>query len=194
MELAPPLRRATSHDAGLVAELVNMAGDGLPLYFWGKLTRNGQSAWEVGRERVGRAIEGFAEREIIIHEAEGSLAACLMGRPMGSAPAPPGDEAVGILAPLLELQNMVPGAWYVDVLATLPPFRGKGFGTALLNVAERLASERQIHRMSLIISDVNMVARRLYERHGYAEYARRPIVKEDWEHAGRFWVLLTKDL
>lgn len=194
MELAAPLRRATSHDASQVAELVNMAGDGLPLYFWGKLARPGQNGWEVGRERVGRAIEGFAEREIIVHESEGTPAACLMGRPLGSAPTPPGDDAVGILAPLLELQIMVPGAWYVDVLATFPRYRGKGFGAALLNVAERLAGERQIHRMSLIISDVNMVARRLYERHGYAEFARRPIVKEDWEHAGRFWVLMTKNL
>ena len=47
--------------------------------------------------------------------------------------------------------------------------------------------------MSLVVSDANAGARRLYERHGYSEKAMRPIVKEDWEHAGHNWVLLVKD-
>jgi ribosomal protein S18 acetylase RimI-like enzyme len=192
--MSPPLRRATGLDAPQVAELVNMAGDGLPLYFWAQWARPNQSAWEVGRERVGRAIEGFAEREIVVYECDGKVAACLMGRPLGSAPAPPGDEALSILAPLLELQNMESGTWYIDVLATFPEYRARGFGAALLSVAEHLARERRMSRISLIVSDVNVMAQRLYGKSGYSAMARRPIVKENWKPDGKEWVLLAKDL
>jgi ribosomal protein S18 acetylase RimI-like enzyme len=46
--------------------------------------------------------------------------------------------------------------------------------------------------LSLIVTDTNTSARRLYERRGYREAAQRKIVKEDWQHPGTNWVLLTK--
>jgi hypothetical protein len=47
-------RPARREDASLLAELVNYAGEGLPLYLWGKLTEAGETAWEVGRKRAAR--------------------------------------------------------------------------------------------------------------------------------------------
>ena len=40
----------------------------------------------------------------------------------------------------------------------------------------------------------NAGARRLYERTGYTETARRPIVKDGWDCASDEWVLLVKPL
>ena len=48
--------------------------------------------------------------------------------------------------------------------------------------------------MSIIVAAGNNGARRLYERTGYAEVARRPVVAEDWAEAGTEWVLLVKRL
>jgi hypothetical protein len=48
--------------------------------------------------------------------------------------------------------------------------------------------------MSIIVADTNTGARKLYERSGYREVARRRMVKEDWQHPGIDWVLLTKQL
>jgi RimJ/RimL family protein N-acetyltransferase len=48
--------------------------------------------------------------------------------------------------------------------------------------------------MSVIVSDANAGARRLYERCGYRETATRAMVKEGWQNEGRNWVLLTKAL
>jgi ribosomal protein S18 acetylase RimI-like enzyme len=48
--------------------------------------------------------------------------------------------------------------------------------------------------MSVIVSDINAGARRLYERHGYRVVASRPKVKEGWRNDGVDWVLLTKPL
>ena len=46
----------------------------------------------------------------------------------------------------------------------------------------------------IIVSDANTAARRLYERCGYRETARRPKVKEDWQTTGTEWVLMVKPL
>jgi hypothetical protein len=45
--------------------------------------------------------------------------------------------------------------------------------------------------MSVIVSDANTGARRLYEGFGYREFARRTMIKEDWVNEGQEWVLLT---
>jgi ribosomal protein S18 acetylase RimI-like enzyme len=80
----------------------------------------------------------------------------------------------------------------VNVLAAYPEQRGKGCGAALLALADRIAAEGGRRGMSIIVADANTGARRLYERSGYREVASRPMVKEDWQHPGRDWVLLTK--
>ena len=192
--LTPPFRRATSHDAVHMAELVNFAGEGLPVYAWGKLARPGQSAWDVGRERARNGIGGFAYQNTVVREEQGKVAACLIGYPLVSSPKLPGEEVLAPLVPLQELQDMVPMTWYLNTLATYPEHRGKGFGTQLLRIAETLARDSQNERISLITFDTNAGARRLYERTGYVEQATRPIAKGDWDHPGQNWVLLVKNV
>lgn len=177
-----------------MAELVNIAGDGLPLYLWARFARPGQSAWDVGLERARTGTGGFAYRNTIVREEAGKVAACLIGYALSEHPEPAGDSVPPILVPLLELENLVPGTWYINVLATYPDHRGKGFGSALLEVAEALARECQCRGLSLITSDDNTGARRLYERHGFTERATRPIVKEGWDNEGEHWLLLAKDI
>ena len=48
--------------------------------------------------------------------------------------------------------------------------------------------------MSVIVSDANPGARRLYERCGYRKAATRAMVKEGWDGEGANWMLLTKSL
>jgi ribosomal protein S18 acetylase RimI-like enzyme len=189
--LTAPYRRAMSEDAPKMAELVNIASHGLALYLWGKLAGAGESPWDVGLKRARRGIGGFAYRNTVVREAEGRIAACLVSYPLRDAPQLY-DQVPIMLAPMFELENIVPGTWFVNVLATYAEHRGKGYGTELLHIAEVLAHDAQCGGMSLILSDANAEARRLYERHGYGEHATRPIVKEDWEHSGQNWVLLVK--
>ena len=97
-----------------------------------------------------------------------------------------------MFVPLQELENLAPGTWYVNVLAAYPEHRGRGYGGALLAVADRLAADTGNRGLSIIVADTNTGARKLYERSGYREVARRSMVKEDWQHPGTDWVLLTK--
>ena len=47
-------RPATIEDANLLAELINFAGEGMPLYLWGQMAEPGEAAWDVGCRRAAR--------------------------------------------------------------------------------------------------------------------------------------------
>lgn len=193
MKLPEQHRWAEPGDDGVLAELGNMAGEGMPFYLWSKLAEPGQSAWGVGRERALRESGAFSYRNAVIREAEGKVAATLIGYPLDDDPEPVDySELPAMAAPLQQLEDQVPGTWYVNILAAYPEFRGRGFGQELLSIAEMLARDTARRGLSIIVSDSNAGARRLYERIGFAEVAQRPMVKEDWQNPGENWVLLLK--
>ena len=193
IELKDPFRPATPDDAAALAELINFAGEGLPLYLWGKMAEPGESAWDVGRRRARREAGGFSYRNAVVVEVDGRVIASLVGYPLPDEPEPIDEASMpAMFVPMQELENLAPGTWYVNVLASYPEFRGQGYGTRLLEIAERLAMEAGKAGLSIIVADANAGARRLYERSGYREIATRLMVKEGWESPGKSWVLLVK--
>jgi ribosomal protein S18 acetylase RimI-like enzyme len=190
----PPFRAATREDAAAMAELVNVAGENLPLYLWTRMAAPGQSAWEFGRLRAQREEGAFSYRNtVIVEAADAGVAGCLVGYPLPKRPEPIPPDLPPLFRPLQELENLAPATWYVNVLAVYPEHRGRGLGSGLLALADRIAADLGSSGLSIIVSDANAGARRLYERRGYREAATRPMVKEEWENAGRNWVLLVKD-
>ena len=191
-QLTPPFRRARPDDAQGLAELVDFASEGLALYVWGKIAGPGGDPWAVGRERALRESGGFSYRNAVVLERDGRIAAGLIGYPLPDRPERIPDDMPPMFVPLQELESLAPGTWYVNVLAAYPEIRGQGLGTALLALADKLAADTDRRGLSLIVSDANTGARRLYERTGYREAGRRPKVKEDWRNPGKDWVLLVK--
>jgi ribosomal protein S18 acetylase RimI-like enzyme len=195
IELKAPYRRAAPDDAPALAELVNFAGEGLPVYLWTKMADDGVSAWEVGRQRALRDSGGFSYRNSIVTQEDDQVVAALIGYPLPDTPeAANYDDMPAMFVPLQQLEDKAPATWYVNVLATYPEYRGKGYGSELLAIAERLAADTGRTGLSLIVSDANAGARRLYARNGYDEVATRPMIKEDWESPGEKWVLMIKNL
>jgi ribosomal protein S18 acetylase RimI-like enzyme len=193
IELPPGYRVARPDDALPMAELVNMAGEGLPFYLWSGMGTPDQSPWEVGQERARRETGGFSYRNTIVREEDGRVVASLVGYALDAQPQPTDYTAMPpMFVPLQQLEDRVPGTWYVNVLATYPDFRGNGYGSQLLSVAESIARYTAMRGLSIIVADTNTGARRLYERMGYREEAQRPMVKETWKHPGENWVLLRK--
>ena len=191
--LEPPFRHARPDDAPALAELINFAGEGLPLYLWANMAEPGESAWDVGRRRALREQGSFSYRNAVVAEVDGGVVAGLVGYPLPDEPDPIDyDTMPPMFVPLQELENLAPGTWYVNVLATYPQHRGLGYGTRLLGLAERLAEAAGKAGLSIIVSDANRGARRLYERCGYREVASRPMVKERWENPGENWMLLAR--
>jgi len=192
--IQPPFRRATIQDVGTLAEFVEFASEGLALYLWAKIAGAGRDPWQIGRERVCGETRGLSYHNAVIAELAGRPASGLIGYQLPEKSEPISDRLQPVLVPLHELMNLAPNTWYVHVLATYPEYRGKGQGSALLALADMLAGSAGKRGLSLIVSDTNIGARRLYEGSGYYEAGQRKMVKEQWQHPGVNWVLLRKQL
>lgn len=194
MKVALPhgMRLATPADGVALAELVNYAGEGLPLYLWRTLAGPNEDPWEVGARRQARQAE--AGNVVVVVEGV-SVVAAMTGYPLPpeAASEPVGDDVPPLVRPLLELERKVPGTWYLNVLATYPRARGKGIGSRLVEVAEACAAADGLAGVSIIVADGNVGARRLYERLGYREIASAPMVKEGWDSPSEEWILLLKE-
>jgi ribosomal protein S18 acetylase RimI-like enzyme len=187
------IRPATIDDADSPAQLVNMAGEELPLYLWSKMAQPGEDPWSVGAGRARREEGSFSYRNAAVAEINFTVAACLVGYPLPDEPEAIDANMPAMFVPMQQLENIAPGTWYVNVLAGYPQYRNQGLGTALLKHAETLARTSGAKRgLSVIVADNNVGARRLYERMGYRQMAERPMVKEGWQSPGSAWVLLTK--
>ena len=187
--LEPPFRLATPEDAGVLAGLVDIAGDGLPSHLWRRMAEPGEDPWEIGRRR--QAAKARAGGAVVVDEGEGPVA-LLMGHALPPEPEPIDPDTPAPVRPLEELERLAPATWYINVLAVLPEHRGRGLGGRLLALAERIAADEALTGLSLIVPDHNLLARRLYERHGYEELARRDIVRDGWETRGEEWILMVR--
>ena len=192
IELQSPFRRATPDDAQVMADFVHFASEGLALYLWTKMAGPGGDPWAFGRERASRETGAFSYRNTILAEHEGRPVASLIGYALPDQPEAITDSMPAMFVPLQELENLAPATWYVNVLAAYPEHRARGYGGALLAVADRIAAAGGNSGLSIIVADTNTGARKLYERSGYREAGQRKMVKEDWQHPGTNWVLLTK--
>ena len=190
----PSLRQATLEDAHVLARLVNYAGEGIPLYLWESMAEDGESAWDVGRQRASRESGGFSYRNATIIEHDGKAAGALIGYEIGDKPEAIGPDMSAMFVPLQELENLALKTWYVNVLAVLPEYRGLGLGSHMLSRADEIGAELGLSGMSVIVADNNTGADRLYKRFGYRELARPPMVKGNWVSEGKEWVLLTKKI
>ena len=160
----PTLRPATIDDATVLAELVNHAGEGMPLYLWDQMAEPGEAAWDVGRRRASREEGSFSYRNATIIEQDGRCAGCLIGYEIPNNPDPIPDDLPTMFVSLQELENLAPNTWYINVLAVRPQFRRLGLGTKLLGLADETAEALGKPGLSVIVSDANSGAHRLYER------------------------------
>lgn len=188
------IRQATAADAGHLVRFINMAADDLPLHFWTKSVGPDGDPWAYGQERAARETGGFSYRNAWLAEVGGEVAACLLGYPAEDEPAPIDADTPPIFVPLLELEALAPGSWYLNVLATDEAFRGQGCGSALLAHAEEVTRGLGRRTVSLIAEDTHLDALRLYRAKGYREVARRAVVKGDWEVDASEWILFVKSI
>ena len=148
--------------------------------------------WAIGRERARRDTGGFSYRNAVVVGARGRIAAALIGYALPDRPEPIADTMPAMFVPMQELENLVPGSWYVNVLAAYPDPRGKGRGRPCsASPTDRRSGNRPAqhhrlrrqHRRAAALPAVRVPGR-----------ARRKKAKEHWQTAGTEWILLTKPL
>jgi ribosomal protein S18 acetylase RimI-like enzyme len=183
------IRAAQPEDSDFLLPLINRAGEGIPEYIWAQMAAPDQDPWAVGRERIESVDSAISHRNAWIGELDGQPAGCLVVHRQPDVMPPIDPDMPPMFIPLQELENEAPGTGYVHILSTVREMRGRGVGTRLLDFAERY---RGANGMSIIVADNNPGARRLYERCGYTEAARRRIVKNGWQSQGTEWILMVK--
>lgn len=183
------LRPALRGDAGDMARLVDMAGEGLARHVWQQAVGPGADPFAHGESRAARDEGAFSWRNGVIAEVEGAVAGLLVAYRIGDAPEPL-DDLPEMFRPLQALENRALGTLYVNVLATYPEFRRRGVGTALLAEAERQGEGAA--GLSLIVADANETARRLYRRFGFVDAGEEPLIADGWATESNKWILMLK--
>ena len=138
--IEPPFRKAAPDDAETLAELVDMAGEGLPAYLWGKMAEPGETAWSVGRRRARRDEGSFSWRNAVMLDVDGQPVATLIGYPLPEAPEPIPADMPGMLR-----SRCSPSSWAsASAIAARISETETSIATKLLLDAEiRVAAEPQ---------------------------------------------------
>lgn len=191
--LTPPFRPAEARDAAAVAFLFNEAASGIPLAMWSAAAESdaepGDEPWAIGAARMTARMQEATT--IVLDEGAGAVAS-LLGYPIHAA-REIGPDVPAAFAPLIELENLAAPSWYVNALAAMPEARGRGLGARLLAVAGDVARAEGLDALSLIASDVNAGAIRLYRRLGFEVGAARPqLPVAGWTPKGRDWLLMIR--
>jgi ribosomal protein S18 acetylase RimI-like enzyme len=189
-------RPARAQDSLHLAALLDSASRGLVLWLWRTLAAPGQSAIEVGRERIKLIEESpshFSKWTIatIGGEIAGAFAAYPLTDPYQAKDA---SELPAVYRPMLELEAQAVGSWYIMTLSVFPEFRNSGLGTAMLERVQHMARSAGHRQLSIMLVSSNSAALRLYDRFGFREAHRRRYVPFPGSSDEGDWLLLTKDI
>ncbi|MGB7242040.1 MAG: GNAT family N-acetyltransferase [Sulfitobacter sp.] len=183
----PNIRKATAQDAPFILEMSEVAGHGfLPHYFM-QLLPEGQDLHGFMLSCVENPQGKMSYTKCWIAEFDGSPVGMTNLDRISDPPEPIDPDLPPMFKPPAELEASVPGALLIVFLATVPVARGKGVGAALIaNAKDRAGSGR----VALFVSNNNTAARVLYQKAGFAEADRRPIVTQGWQTMGTEWILM----
>ncbi len=184
------IRPASKADSRKIAELYRIASDGVSDYIWTKLAEPGEDILDVGQRRYEREDTVFSYRSATVVERDGKIIAMLVSFPMIIDKNYVEEDPV--LAPYSALEE--PDSYYICAMAVFPEYRGQRIGHRLLRLAEDKARNNALTRLSLIVFERNEGAKRLYERNGYCERAREPVVPHPLIHHEGDAVLMVKDI
>lgn len=187
------ITKASRENAGDLAYLINLAGEGIPAYLWQGMVEGDESALEVGARRAARDEGGFSYTNARICVADGALLGMILSYRQPD-PYQTGDlsEYPDLVRPLVELEARAPGSWYVNAVATFEQHRGKGVGRKLMADAEDRARAQGCALVSLIVASENAGAVRLYQRLGFSATASLPLVPYPGGPHGGDWLLMVK--
>ena len=171
-------RPATRSDASDLVVLFDAASRRLVSWLWSIEATAGQSSFEIGRKVIREdASNGghFTKWQVAIldHEVVGGLCSFPINDPDDGSDH---SKVPPAIMPFIELNEIGKGTYYVSVASVFPEYRGRGIGTSILDKAVELARPTQAKSVSLIVESFNPDAKRLYDRYGFQELARRPFI------------------
>jgi len=188
------IRKASLADCKSIAELALMAGEGIPAYFWAQSRQEGQDIMDVGANNLASETENFSYRNVTIAEVDGKVAGMLLAYTLPASDNPDDvNEYPEFIRPLIELEQCVPGSYYINMIATYPEFRGQSIGTRLMGTVAKAAAAAGCQLISVEVFEQNQGALKLYQQLGYQVTERRRVVPHPCHpYTGGDVILLTK--
>lgn len=184
------IRPAQMSDCHRIAELYRISSDGVADYMWAKLAQPGENVLEVGRRRYEREGTPFSYQNCRMVELAGSVVGMSVAFPMEIDQDYVENDPILVPYSILEEDH----SYYVCGMAIDAEHRRKGIGSTLLAEAERTCRELGFRKLSLIVFEQNVDARRLYERSGYLEVRRHPVDPHPLIHYTGAALLMVKSL
>lgn len=169
------LRQAEAADAEYLAELINLAGEGVPNWLWTQACFEGQTPLQIGIERARRTSGGFSYTNALVVAPNETPIGMVLSYPITEAPTDDPADLPAPIAPYVELEKQSVGTWYINALAVFEDCQNQGLGSQLLAAAEDEARANRFIRMSIQVYEQNTGAVRLYERLGYQRVASEPV-------------------
>jgi len=188
------IRKATEDDCRNIAELSLIAGDGIPAYFWEKSRVNGQQVLDVGIQNLKSTNENFSFKNVHVAEVDGAVAGMMLAYRLPDKVFEESiDDYPEFLRPVIELEQCVPGSFYINMLATYPKYRNMSIGTRLMGIVDDLADQAGCELISVQVFEQNVRAVRLYRRMGYNPVETRSVVEHPCHPYTTNIILLTRE-
>lgn len=169
------IRLAQRQDCADIAKLFLISSDGLAEYIWGQMNMPGLTLQEIGERRYAREGVAFSYENCLTAERNGAMIGMLHSFPMvRDETCTDKEEQDPVLKPYSGLADY--DSLYISSVAVYPEYRGQGMGTRLLDAARERCRALGLSRVSLICFEPNAKAMQLYQRLGYKEQGRHPIV------------------
>ncbi len=196
MSIDYAIRPARKSDAAEIALLVNIAVHGhmSPGWAHSEEAEGTYDPLEVGRLEMLDEDTLFNWRSAHMAEVDEEVAGMLLGYRKDDERRLIPDDVWPPLVPIEELEAEANGLWFISMVGVHKPWRGRGVGSALLNEAEKQASQAQAHGLELIVGDANAGARKLYESRGFSVKSSRPMLPfPGTQQEGKDWLLMVKE-
>lgn len=170
------IRDATSEDYKLIAEVVCMAvghDTSHPIY-------------PVFEELAQRDHSQYSWHNTLIAEVGGNAAGAIVGYDGAMLEAlrepiyPLLEKHLGEVLPIEDETEA--GEFYLDSLGTLPEYRGRGIGAALIRAMSHRAFEEGHRRVGLIVDYDNPRAEKLYTSLGFQRVGHKKFFGHDMHH------------
>jgi len=190
------IRPASIDDAREIAKLIAISSDGVATIEWHEqAVKEACDPLDIGERTYLNPQGDYSYSNATMVENNNQVAGMLLtfGMPDAISRNPenrPTANDENVFAPYIYLEE--PNSWYICGVAFYPQHRGHGLGTRLTDLANEQAKENGFSSLSLVAFEQNKGAVRLYERLGYREVDRAPVVPHPLIHLDGDALLMTR--
>lgn len=185
-------RPAKKIESRKIAELFSISSEGVADYIWEISAASGENPLDVGQTRYENTDSNISYKNCTIAEYKGEIIGMLVAYPMFVNKNRDLTGTDPVLLPYEKLEE--DNSYYICGVAVAEKFRGKGVGSAFMDIAEIKARELGFSKLSLIVFEQNTGAKKLYDRLGYFEAARERIVPHPLIHYTGNAILMVKNI